>query len=194
MPEDQINTQSRAIRMLLSITQSLLVQEELKNLSEKHYLFLLDELGQLDYNPDIEQSIAILRGRKCVFWSIFQTYSQIEQYRKPDLFIDTGMLQFFSIGDPKIIQLIQKLGGKQTKIIERNNHGQSSSKPYGSIISGNSGENNSCSTIEVQADLLHLNEIRELPRDEQLVFIDGLKPIRCRKLRYYDDPFFKDYG
>lgn len=194
MPEDQINTQSRCIRMLLSLIQSLLIQEPIQNLPDRQYLFLLDELGQLDYNPDIEQAIAILRGRKCVFWSIFQTYSQIEQYRKPDLFIDTGILQFFSIGDPKIMQLIQKLGGKQTKIIERNNHSQSTNKQWGSIVQANVGESNSNSVMEVQTDLIHLNEIRELPRDEQYVFIDGLRPIHCKKLKYYTDPFFKNYG
>jgi len=193
MPEDQINTQSRCIRMILSLIQSLLIQQPIQNLPERQYLFLLDELGQLDYNPDIEQAIAILRGRKCVFWSIFQTYSQIEQYRKPDLFIDTGILQFFSIGDPKIMQLIQKLGGKQTKIIERNNHSQSTNKQWGSIVQANIGESNSNSVMEVQTDLIHLNEIRELPRDEQYVFIDGLRPIHCKKLKYYTDPFFKNY-
>jgi len=193
MPEDQINAQSRCIRMILSLVQSMLIQEPLKNLPERQYLFLLDELGQLDYNPDVEQAIAILRGRKCVFWSIFQTYSQIEQYKKPDLFIDTGILQFFSIGDPKIMQLIQKLGGKQTKVIERNNHSQSTNKQWGSIVQANIGESNSNSVMEVQTDLIHLNEIRELPRDEQYVFIDGLRPIHCKKIRYYDDPFFKEY-
>ncbi|MEI6057241.1 MAG: type IV secretory system conjugative DNA transfer family protein, partial [Lentisphaerota bacterium] len=110
-----------------------------------------------------------------------------------DLFIDTGILQFFSIGDPKIMQLIQKLGGKQTKIIERNNHSQSTNKQWGSIVQANIGESNSNSVMEVQTDLIHLNEIRELPRDEQYVFIDGLRPIHCKKLKYYTDPFFKNY-
>ncbi len=193
MPEDQINQQSRCIRMLLSIIQSFLVQEEVNKLSQKKYLFLLDELGQLDYNPDIEQAISILRGRRCVFWSVFQTYSQIEQYKKPDLFIDTGMLQFFSVGDPKIMQLIQRLGGKQTKLIERSNNSSSKSRAFGSLVKGNTSESDGSSVYEIQSDLIHFNEIRELPKDEQYVFIDGLKPVHCKKIRYYDDPYFNGY-
>jgi type IV secretory pathway TraG/TraD family ATPase VirD4 len=194
MPEDQINQQSRCIRMLLSIVQSLLVQTEVSKLSKSKYLFLLDELGQLDYNPDVEQAISILRARKCVFWSIFQTYSQIEKYQKPDLFIDTDMLQFFSVGDPKVMTMIQKLGGKQTKLIERANHNSSKSRNFGSLMRGSSSESEGSSTYETQADLIHFNEIRELPKDEQFVFIDGMKPIHCKKIQYFTDPHFKDYA
>ncbi len=193
MPEDQIKEQSRVIRMLLSMITSFLIQCRISELSERKYLFLLDELGQLDYNPDIETAISILRGRKCVFWSIFQTYSQIEKYEKPDLFTDTGMLQFFSVGDPKIMQMIQKMGGRQTKLIERTNHSDSKSRQTGNLFSGNSSESSGTSVYETGADLIHFNEIRELPKDEQYVFIDSMKVIHCKKLRYFDDVNFAGY-
>jgi len=193
MPEDQIKEQSRVIRMILSMITSFLIQCKISELSENKYLFLLDELGQLDYNPDIETAISILRGRKCVFWSIFQTYSQIEKYEKPDLFTDTGMLQFFSVGDPKIMQMVQKMGGRQTKLIERTNHSDSKSRQTGNLFSGNSSESSGTSVYEIGTDLIHFNEIRELPKDEQYVFIDSMKVIHCKKLKYFDDDNFKDY-
>jgi len=36
-----------------------------------------------------------------------------------------------------------------------------------------------------------MNEIREMPEDEQLVFLHSVKPIRCRKIRYFEHPFFE---
>jgi type IV secretion system protein VirD4 len=38
--------------------------------------------------------------------------------------------------------------------------------------------------------LLSSGDIRELPVDDQLVFVTGYKPMRTRKLRYYMDPTF----
>jgi type IV secretion system protein VirD4 len=38
--------------------------------------------------------------------------------------------------------------------------------------------------------LLSLGDIRELPVDDQLVFVTGYKPMRTRKLRYFADRTF----
>jgi type IV secretory pathway TraG/TraD family ATPase VirD4 len=35
-------------------------------------------------------------------------------------------------------------------------------------------------------DLIPLNEIRELPYGEQFIFLHGVKPIRCKKVRYFE--------
>jgi type IV secretion system protein VirD4 len=45
---------------------------------------------------------------------------------------------------------------------------------------------------ETGVDLIPLNEIRELTADDQFIFMHGLPPIKCKKVRYYQHPFFKD--
>ena len=94
------------------------MQTDREKLSSKKYLFLLDELGQFGYNEELENYLEILRARNCVFWSVFQTYSQIKLYQKPDLFINSKMLQLFSCSDPNIMLLIQKLGGAKSIVID----------------------------------------------------------------------------
>src|SRR5262249_54097259 len=34
-------------------------------------------------------------------------------------------------------------------------------------------------------------EVKELGTEEAIVFYEGLRPIRCRKIRYYSDPRFR---
>jgi type IV secretory pathway TraG/TraD family ATPase VirD4 len=55
-------------------------------------------------------------------------------------------------------------------------------------VSNGEGE----SIQETAADLIHINDIRELPPDEQFIFLHGVKPIRCKKVRYFEYPQF--YG
>ena len=44
---------------------------------------------------------------------------------------------------------------------------------------------------EVQRALLLPQEVILLPRDEQIVLIESFPPIKSRKIKYYEDRFFK---
>ena len=57
---------------------------------------------------------------------------------------------------------------------------------FGGTLSRGEGE----SIHETGVDLIALNEIRELPKDEQFVFLHGAKPIRCKKVRYFEHTDF----
>jgi len=52
---------------------------------------------------------------------------------------------------------------------------------FGGTLSRGEGE----SIHETSVDLIALNEIRELPKNEQFV-LHGAKPIRCKKVRYFE--------
>ena len=191
LPEDQIKEHQRFVRMLLSLIMSFIVQADPSSLPKNKMLFLLDELAQLGYCPDVEQAIEVLRARKLVVWTVFQTLSQIKMYKKPDLFIGAPIKQIFTNDDVETMQWIQTLGGKRTVITHTlsNNEGDSKQKMQwlGGSISKGEGE----STQETGVDLIHLNEIRELKEDEQFIFMHGLRPIKCKKVRYFEHPFFK---
>lgn len=61
LPEDQVKEHQRFVRMLLSLIMSFIVQIDS---SQEKMLFLLDELAQFSYCPDVEQAIEVLRARK----------------------------------------------------------------------------------------------------------------------------------
>lgn len=46
------------------------------------------------------------------------------------------------------------------------------------------------SVQENAADLIPLNEIRELPINKQFVFLHGARPLRCNKVRYFEHSLF----
>ena len=190
LPEDQVKEHNRLVRMLMALLMSQIVQANPSELPKQKMVFLLEELAQLGYCPDVEQCIEVLRARGVVVWSVFQTLSQIELFEKPDLFKGAPLKQIFTNDDTKTMEWIQTLGGKRTILTKTlsTNTGDSRQKmqTFGGTVSSGEGE----SIHETGVDLIALNEIRELPKDEQLVFLHGAKPIRCKKVRYFEHADF----
>jgi len=54
-----------------------------------------------------------------------------------------------------------------------------------------SGTTGGASYNAVSRPLLYPAEIRQLPKHEQLLLIDGLPPIKARKITYYEDKSIK---
>jgi type IV secretion system protein VirD4 len=44
---------------------------------------------------------------------------------------------------------------------------------------------------ETQRALLLPQEVIQLPRDEQIILVESFSPIKCKKIFYFKDPFFK---
>jgi type IV secretory pathway TraG/TraD family ATPase VirD4 len=190
LPEDQVQEHNRLVRMFLSILMGMIVQTTPDHLPKKKMLFLLEELAQLGYTPDVEKCIEVLRARGVVVWTVFQTLSQIELFEKPDLFKGAPLKQIFTNDDTKTMEWIQTLGGKKTVLTKTlsTNTGDSKQRfqAFGGSVSSGDGE----SIHETGVDLIQLNELRELPKDEQIIFLHGTKPIRCKKVRYFEHPDF----
>jgi type IV secretion system protein VirD4 len=140
----------------------------------------------------VEQCIEVMRIRGVIVWTVFQALKQIEMFAKPDLFLSVPLKQIFTNDDIHTMQWIQTLGGKKTVLTKTlsSNKGDSRQKMqvFGGSVSSGEGE----SIHETGVDLIQLNEIRELPKDEQFVFLHGAKPIRCKKVRYFEHADFQD--
>ncbi|MDA0911014.1 MAG: type IV secretory system conjugative DNA transfer family protein [Proteobacteria bacterium] len=185
LPEDMVKAHSRMVRLVMGLVKAKIVETSIHKI-KKNYCFVLDELGQFGYCPDVEQIIATLRGRGVKVWASFQTLGQINQYKDKATFKSMPVKHFFSSDDVETLEWIQKLGGKTTVLSEN--------------VSRNMGQNarqlmksgsESFSVSEQATDLLKFNTIRELPFDEQLVFIHGMKPIRCKKAFYFKEALYK---
>jgi len=191
LPEDQIKEHNRLVRMIMALLMGMIVQANPSELPKQKMLFLLDELAQLGYCPDVEQCIEVLRARGVVVWTVFQSLSQIELFKKPDLFKGAPLKQIFTIDDAKTMQWIQTLAGKKTVVTQTISTNKGTSRQSSKIISaGTSSSGESESAHETGVDLIPLNEIRELPRDEQFIFLHGAKPIKCKKIRYFESEEF----
>lgn len=190
VPEDQVSEHSRLVRMVLSLIISIIIQTPPSELAPGKTLFLLEELAQLGYCPDVEKAIEILRARNIVVWTVFQTLKQIELYKKPDLFKTAQIKQIFTTDDIATLEWIQKLGGKKTIINKTLGKNSGDSKQMNQLIGGSYSKGDSESVQEMGVDLIQTNEIREMPNNKQLIFVHGLKAIYCFKSRYFESKSF----
>ena len=98
------------------------------------------------------------------------------------------MLQAFGTNDHETARSLSELTGEAT--VWAPTAGQSLSRSRGKHASRSHGA--SQSFAERGRRLLTPDEVRRLPRDEQLLFVKGTRPIRARKADYLSDPEFGD--
>ena len=192
LPADAAVTHGRLIRMIIALIRGELIRLPPSELPEKKIVFLLDELAQLGRCPDIEQAIEVFRSYGLVVWGAFQFLSQIKKFDKPDVFTGSTALQIFTNNDNDTMEFIQEKFS-QTTILQKtlsNNKGDQRQKNqvWGGSVSAGEGESVQSSGVS----MVHFNEIREMPKDEQWILVDNCRPIKARKLPYYLDDFFAD--
>jgi type IV secretory pathway TraG/TraD family ATPase VirD4 len=190
LPADQTKEHNRLFRMTMSLLMNLIVTAKPSELPKKKMLFLLEELAQLGACPDVEQCIEIMRARGVVVWSVFQSLKQIKMFSKPDLFLSVPIKQIFTNDDVETMKWVQDLGGKKTVISKSLSINKGDSQQHSRAFSKQASQGESESVQESGTDLISLNEIRELPLAEQFVFIQGSKPVRCKKVRYFEHQDF----
>jgi type IV secretion system protein VirD4 len=65
------------------------------------------------------------------------------------------------------------------------------SKPVGAALDRRGSRSRSQTVSEQRRALLLPQEVKELGPEEAIVFYEGLRPIRCRKIRYFTDRRFR---
>lgn len=191
LPEDQVKEHNRLVRMILSLLKSLISEANPSELPLEKMLFILEELAQLGYMPDVENCIEVLRAKKVVVWAVFQTLSQIKLFKKPDLFKGAMIKQIFTNDDTDTMQWIQQLAAKKTVVTKTLSINKGDSKQKMQVFGGTTSHGEGESVQETGVDLIPTNQIRELPKDEQFVFYQGHRPIHCKKVRYFEHPDFE---
>lgn len=159
---------------------------KMPNLKEEPYgvMMLLDEFPTLGKMEQIKAGIAYLRGYRVRLFLIIQDTQQLK-----GTYEDAGMNSFLSNATFRITfaannydtaNLISQLCGNKT--VQQTSH----SNPLFSLnIAGRS-----TNTSDASRALLLPQEVIGLPRDEQIVLIESMPPIKSKKIFYYKDKFF----
>ncbi|WP_347990340.1 type IV secretory system conjugative DNA transfer family protein [Methylomonas sp. AM2-LC] len=214
LPSDRLETFGRWLRLL--IQQAITINaRNIESKPEKPIIFMLDEMPALGRLTMVEQAYGLMAGFGMQIWGIVQDLSQLERiYGKGwETFIgNSGVLQYFGSRDQKSAEYFSKLCGVTT--IEKVSFGSSIangiSKAFGtsSSITTNGGSTEGSSTTEtesttnthsintdlIQRHLAYPDELMVLHGSRQLVFIENLNPIDCRKISWYSDSRFSNYG
>ncbi len=192
IPEDMVPRYPKVIRMILSMLATHLSITPAYQL-HPCYPIQIDEVAQLGPVPEIPILYEIF-GAKGVRLSLyFQSVDQVDRFEKADMIKGFDLIRVFGANDTKTIDWIQKLGGRQTIIVESRNESSSKSRSTraGLLSPGSVSTSSSTSEQETATDLYHTDMIRELDRSKQFVFKSGMRSFICDRIFYYEDERYK---
>ena len=153
-------------------------------------LAMLDEAAAPGRIPILSQAISYLPGYNVRVVLVIQALSQLREIYGPNN-ADTMMKSlavriWYAPKDfAEASELSQELGMTTVKV-------KSVSKPVFNLAETKGRRSRSVNVSEQKRPLLLPQEIKELGRDRELVLYEGLRPILCKKNRYYQDAFFRN--
>ncbi len=150
-------------------------------------MFLMDEFPALGKMEIFKSSIAYLRGYRVKLFLVVQDTQQLKASYE-----DAGMNSFLSNCKFRITYATNSYDTAKfvsdmlgTKTVD------SASRNKASSLTINSGESTG-SISDASRALLMPQEVISLPTDEQIIMIEAVSPIRCKKIYYFKDPMFTE--
>lgn len=149
-------------------------------------MFMMDEFPSLGEMPQFQIGIAYFRGYRVKLFLIVQDTQQLK-----GIYEEAGMNSFlsnsyyrvtFSANNIETANMISQLVGNKTATQESHNRPK--------FIDFNPGSR-TLQVSETQRALLLPQEVIQMPRDEQIILVESFAPIKCKKIFYFKDSFFK---
>lgn len=160
--------------------------EDATGRAKKHRLILLlDEfplLGRMDF---FETMMGAMAGYGIKALLVCQSLNHIiRTYGRDNVILDNcHIVTAFAAADNDSAKRIAEMAGEVWEV--RESESQTKPKPIFGYGRG------STTFREERRPLMLPGDVRGLPRDEQLVFVSGAKPIRAKKLRFDEEAVFK---
>ena len=179
LPARHLETHGIWLRLMLSV---LIGQLSDARRADYPVLFVIDECAALGRLQILETAVGLMRGYGLKLWLIFQDLPQLKSVyegRWESFISNSGMKQFFNVNDLETADFVSKYLGEKTQMVRGESLG-GQAQPTGASLSA-SGR-----------PLLTADEVRRLPRDEQILFYEGEFPMRAQKLSYHADADFRD--
>ena len=150
-------------------------------------LLLLDEFARLGRMDQLAHALQYVRGYGLRMALVVQNRAQIMDVygtnAATDVFDNVGCEMIYGTGDEKLADQIEKrLGDATVSVITQN-------RPR--WLSWLKPDKQSEAEHPHRRPLMLRQEILQMPPDEQLILRPGMKPIRAKKIRWYDEPDFK---
>ena len=148
-------------------------------------MFLMDEFPTLGKMEQFKAGIAYFRGYRVRLFLIIQDTQQLKgTYEAAGMnsFLSNSTFRVtFAANNYETANLISQLCGNKT--VEQTSY----NKPLFFDLNVSTRTQN---VSKVQRALLLPQEVIQLPRDEQIVLIESMPPIKSLKIKYYEDKFF----
>jgi type IV secretory pathway TraG/TraD family ATPase VirD4 len=152
-------------------------------------LLLLNEFTALGRIPIVSEAMAYLPGYNVRTLLVIQAPSQLREvyglHNAETMMKSVAARIVFAPKDyPDAREISDELGFQTVRV-------RSKSRP-GFFSGGRRGGRDGSTTESQQARALMLpQEVKEIGPDQALIFYEGVRPIRCQKIRYYSDARFR---
>lgn len=147
-------------------------------------LMALDEFPQLGRLPFFESMMGAMAGYGLKAYLVCQSLNHLTKaYGRENVILDNcAIVTSFAAADPETAERIAQMAGEVWEV--RPTHTEHRPR---AILGPHKG---SISYREERRPLMLPADVRGLPRDEQLIFASGMKPLRAKKLRFDAEPIF----
>lgn len=185
IPPDKLGESSKLINTFFStlIGQNLKVHPDADPTLKHQVLFLMDEFTAMGPVDVIAERISVAAGFGVRFLTIVQSQAQLRSTYGADrarTFSTNHAVQIvFTPREQEDANDYSDMLGYRTV-----------RRKHRSVTRGQGGSSVSHSVTEERRALMLPQEIKELPNDEQLIFVERCRPIRCRKNWYFKLTFF----
>lgn len=153
-------------------------------------LLLMDEFTSIGKIPILSKGIAYIAGYGLRLLPIIQSPAQIRAvygHDDSESFIDNHALNIvFAPKNIKIAKEISETLGTSTTT----NKSKGKSRPSDLFGKASRSENIS----EHARALLLPQEVMQLNQDQQIILLENMPPIKCKKIIWYSDPLFRNRG
>jgi type IV secretion system protein VirD4 len=160
---------------------------EINPLLKYQLLVVLDEFTAVGRIPILLNSIAFVPGYNVRTLTVIQTPSQLDECYGPNgrkIMLKTLAARIIfppnDMDDARNIS--EELGYTTVKSRSRTVPG----------VMGGSNRSPSTNLTDQRRALMLPQEIKEMPADQQLLFVEHVLPVKCRKIKYFEDPIFKE--
>lgn len=162
-------------------------QTEVGGRAKRHRLVMvLDEFPMLGRLEFFESMMGAMAGYGVKASIVCQSPNHIARaYGRENVIVDNcHVVTSFAASDGDSAKRIAEMAGEVWEVRESETHKRP--RPLLGLRSGSTTER------EERRPLLLPADVRSLPRDEQLIFVSGVKPIRAKKLRFDEERIFRD--
>ena len=189
LPSDRLEGYARWLRLMIAC--ALLAIGRVRGQPRRRVLFLLDEFAHLGRMQPVARDIGLAGGYGLSFWIIVQDFSQLRSTYGESwstFLSNADVLQAFGTNDWDTAEYLSKMTGDTTIHVASENESRGVSRGR----NWQSQRSSAISRAEKGRRLLFPDEVRRLPRDEQLLFAKGSAAIRASRVNYLSDAEF--YG
>jgi type IV secretion system protein VirD4 len=149
-------------------------------------LILLDEFAQLGRMDRLAHALQYVRGYGLRIALVVQNRAQIMDvygsYAASDVFDNVGCEMVYGTGDEKLAEQLEKrLGDATVGVVTQN-------RPRWFAWAQPARQHEA--EHPHRRPLMLRQEILQMPSDEQIILRPGMKPIRAKKVRWYQEPAF----